>query len=283
VEHCNWCNLDSDTDDFCIWCKRPIQRRTVYSSAKTDLHFLNNASSDDDDSPRFPVFAVIGIGAFVGIIAFAILSFKPPKDAPKEPEHWVAENDPLPAPAPITHPTASVPYRSPAPPQVTSPAEYPEASGAQSTRSANTAPTTVNQTAFGLAQSDGGDTGIAQYAQNQSLYFQSIDLHFAQNSSGASHLLGDVIVVNDTLGNLSDGKLTLTVGTANYPLVRYDGSISNPDFLGNFSIIPKASVSCHVYAKGLNPTTMPTGVRKVTLRANVQGAPVSLESKLAIR
>ena len=102
MPYCNWCQLESDRADVCVWCKRPFNTGPgVYAGQKTStLQFLRN--EDESDIP-VPVFAFIGAVVFVGILVFALVSWKRGA-APAQPTaqnlDWHVDNSAAPNPAP---------------------------------------------------------------------------------------------------------------------------------------------------------------------------------------
>src|SRR5438552_3307394 len=86
MSYCKWCELESDSEDFCVWCKRPLGSDSGFRQAKSDLHYLRNSEDDGSEGP-FPIFAILGAVAFLAIIILAIMNFHPAAHA-EEPAHW---------------------------------------------------------------------------------------------------------------------------------------------------------------------------------------------------
>jgi len=115
------------------------------------------------------------------------------------------------------------------------------------------------------------------------LYFEGADFKSVADKKGAKHLIGDVIVVNDTYGNLQSGSLWLRAGNSQFDLLRYDGSINDPKILKKFTVSGKASLKCHVLVKGMNPNVDYIGKRVLGMEGLLEGQPVHVEDELIVR
>src|SRR5437660_3401517 len=114
MAYCNWCQLESESDDFCVWCKRPLgTAKGVHQQARSDLHFLRS-SDDDGHYEATPIFAIIGAVVLLGLVAGGLLAFHAKKDEVAESDHWVLK-DQAPDPSAQAQPTTQASYAA-APP-----------------------------------------------------------------------------------------------------------------------------------------------------------------------
>jgi hypothetical protein len=284
MAYCNWCMLESETEDVCVWCKRPLKAgQGAGSQVKNDLHYLRNI--DDDPDGGFPVFAVLGGLVFLGLVIAAIFTFKPADKPQEQSEHWglAAEKTPAKTPAADAPAEKWVPIypASNAAPAATARYTPPAASGnAPSIPSAPVErPSNANHSSWKTV-----DQWVdASLVTNNSIYFETVDFYLKRDAKGIQRLVGDIVVMNDTYGNLAKGELWLNVSNAKYSLVRYDGTIDAPKALPGFSISSKASLNCHVMAPNYNPAAAPTGKRTLSLGAYLQGQPVKVQSDIVTR
>ena len=276
MAYCNWCQLESENDDVCVWCKRPLgTSQGVYQQARSDLHFLR--SSEDGGEPT-PIFAIVGALVLLGLVAGAILTFHSRSDqASNESDHWVLK-DQAPeqaAPSAETQPAAFAPTPAPAPLYVP-PSHQIDDPKTDKHSSARVITMGDSQT---VVKNNGPLAGVKG---ENSLYFEGADFSAVVDKKGEKHLVGDVVVVNDTYGNLQSGSLWLRAGNSQFNLERYDGSINAPHFLGKFAVSGKASLKCHVLVKDLNPNVNFSGKRVLGLEGNIGGQPVHVEDELIV-
>lgn len=74
MAYCNWCHLDSETDDVCVWCKRPFQRNVAYSGYTDTVGLLREETSDPADRATAIIGAIVGVG-FLAVVIFAAVNF----------------------------------------------------------------------------------------------------------------------------------------------------------------------------------------------------------------
>lgn len=290
MPYCNWCMLDSDSDDFCVWCKRPLgTSKGVYQQSRTDLHFLRQT---DDEHESAPVFAIVGVLVFMCLIAGAVILFRNKDNSAADSQQWVlkdqADQEQLAQQQQqavqqqaqaeqAARPAIYAP--APTPPQTPQYTPQKQAQGGAPQPPPNFL---VSPGDYVLPNrlSAHSESGLVK---NDTLYFESVDFKPVADNAGVKHLIGNVVVVNDTYGNVQGGQLWVMAGASKFPLVRYDGSINAPHVLKDFALASKASMVCHVTASGLNPDIKFAGKKIIGMDAKLEGQPVHIEAEVVSR
>ncbi len=72
MAYCDWCRLESDNEDSCVWCKRPIRRNySTYGAASFDaIASLREEGAIMDRAT--PILGALFVVLFVGIIGYAV-------------------------------------------------------------------------------------------------------------------------------------------------------------------------------------------------------------------
>lgn len=288
MAYCNWCNLESESDDFCVWCKRPLGKSGVYRQSRSDLHYLRHTDDDHQDGP-LPVFAIIGAICFLAIVLIAIFTFKPHQAETVDTTHLTLDDQapegagPVGGAPPVTGGAgggSSVPTPTAPPPILVGSSVQPPANGSRA-GSSTQGSTPSTQTGGGLAVSNGvqnlpgGGSVAPAFGAGNTLYFESVDLAIKPDASGVKRLVGDIVVQNDTGANLARGALTLYIASTKYPLYRFDGSVEKPRFLPSFAISAKSGMTCHVLARDLDASSIPPGDRYLLLEGVQNGKPIA--------
>lgn len=215
---CNWCSLETESDETCEWCRRPIRRNLgVYSSFGSSVAMLR----EDDDLPADRVTAVFGVAiglAFVGLLLFAGMSYRggnklsdPLSQIAESEKTWTAERT-APALSPPSVPVVAAsatpppaPHSAARSPRPTSPA----ASGS-SGRVGHAVSTSAMQLdgAFEVASSS-GSTGF---------HVEAAKLSVSREPGGTFAVRGEVKLSNLSGGRVSEIKLQIVSAAGTVPL-----------------------------------------------------------------
>ncbi len=139
-------------------------------------------------------------------------------------------------------------------------------------------PTTLKAELYPIGGNSGDDLA-ASNADNLTFFVQSVKFSLVQDRKGVTHLVGDVVVVNDMQGSLTNGKLWLKVNGMNpFELRPYDGSLNDPKWHSPFTIGSKQSGTIHVMAIGFKPWGPTKGTKQIGLDAKVGNETVHTEA-----
>lgn len=114
MPRCQWCRQDSQDQNVCDWCKRPLAAGWTPVAAAVPADRMSFAVAEEPSSDRLLMFSMLGIVAVVGL-AFAVSFFTrrqalptvqppaPPIEQPvvvqrPNPPAVVQNNGPVPAP-----------------------------------------------------------------------------------------------------------------------------------------------------------------------------------------
>lgn len=111
---CKWCGIESQTDEVCSWCKRPLDSAPGGGVGRAELHFLGEAA--ERTNVRDIVIGVVVSAAVMGLVLYLGLRPRTPAGGAKVVQTRLSAER---AEAPVT---AS--YTPPRPPR-TRPDEFP--------------------------------------------------------------------------------------------------------------------------------------------------------------
>jgi len=292
---CNWCQLDSDGGSSCVWCKRPFDDKPSVFNKRSDYQRL---ATEDEHIPT-PYFAILGLVGFLGLAAVGYVVFRPkPAEADRKSLGWTVlpqqGQPPVSGHGALTNfspPSVPVPDSgnfgwNPAP---TNPMSGGGAGSISSTTYSGQQSTGHIRRVTLLADYD--DTGkllsfgsssrhIDSFTQKLGVYVESVKFLLVRDKKGSTHLVGDVVVQNNMLAPLTDGRLWLLVSGMKYDLKPYDGSVNGPKWLPPFWISPRQSTITHVMAMGFQPWGPLTGAKQIGLDAKVASEPVHAEAEI---
>jgi hypothetical protein len=286
MPYCSWCHLDSDTDDFCVWCKRPFSAGPSLFNLpkKNDIHFL--ASEDDSSDLQVPVFAVLGVIVFVAIIGFAWINLRRNVTVAQTPPQVtdVGElNQTQPRPLNDQQQFRALPGAGGVNPAV----PINRGSLAQGTPTVpasghgpdeiwkNGQPLNMNLLRLDLP------TQIVRAPAGSTIYFESAKFQIQTDSKGVARLIGDIVVVNDRNSDLLGGKLWLKIGGTKLILHRFKGKVEAPQELGPITVPSDTSLECYVYGEGFNKSMNINLPKSLGLDAEVAGASLSLDRDIS--
>jgi hypothetical protein len=239
---CNWCQLESQNEDTCDWCKRPIRRNfSIYG----DVAMLREDDEAPGDRVTMMFGAVIGV-ALMGLIVFALINYRGGSSGTSDPmsriadteKTWTAERSaPAPAPAtpaPPTKPNVPVAAASTAPRSIGKQAPTPPPN-----RTASTSPTSGYALASSAILRDGE---IHASSSTTGFYLEKASLKVGKDDEGTYAISGDVRIGNTSGGRISEITFKLVANKRDFALEMGD---QDPD-LGN-----GASRTYRLWAKGI--------------------------------
>ncbi len=211
MAYCNWCRLDSDSDDECVWCKRPLaQNYTVYSG-RDAVSLLREDEGFSTDRAVGVIGACVGI-VFFAVVVYALLTYKGGRTAKTDPLNKVAATEMTWSGARSAPPTPvpTAPYLAPPAVPRAAPAA-PARSAATNTGSKPAAYTSLPSVAA-LRDGDFGESSEG------GVYIDSAKLSSVRQSNGLFTVEGSVTVTNG--GGASAQKLAffLAVNELRVPL-----------------------------------------------------------------
>ncbi len=209
MAYCNWCSLETESDETCEWCKRPIRRNLgVYSSFGSSVSMLR----EDDDLPADRVTAIFGVAiglAFVGLLLFAGMSYRD-GNKPSDPLSQIAESEK----------TWTGERAAPAPTAPSAPAPRPTVVSGAAPRSSPTVtprpPTTTRPSSGGVGfavststvQLDEGFEGASR-GGSTGFHLETAKLTVTREPGGTYAVRGAVKLNNSSGGRVSEIKLSI--------------------------------------------------------------------------
>lgn len=216
---CNWCQLESQNEDTCDWCKRPIRRNfSIYG----DVAMLR----DDDEAPGDRVSmmfgAIIGV-ALVGLIGYALINFRGGSSGSSDPLSRIADNEktwtaersappPAPAaaaPAPATKPNVPVAAGNTAPRSIGKTTPPP------TTRNTAPAPTSGYALASSAILRDGE---VHASSSTTGFYLEKANLKVGKDDEGTYAISGDVRIGNTSGSRISEISFKLVANKREFAL-----------------------------------------------------------------
>lgn len=215
---CDWCRLDSQNEDACDWCKRPIRRNyNIYGNAVALLR-------EDDEVPgdrmALASGAVIGL-ALLGLIGYAVINFRGGDTGKTDPlsqiaeteKTWTAERS-APAPVAAVTPQPSVPAAA-----SRAPAPRPAPRGIASTAPARTPRSSTATSGYAVASSAWlRDGDVATSSTATGFYLEKANLKVGKQTNGDYAISGDIRIANTSGGRISDIEVKLVAGNREVPL-----------------------------------------------------------------
>jgi hypothetical protein len=252
---------------------------------KGDYHYLK---TDDEVSPT-PYYAIFGVICIAAMVAmgYFLLKPKPVVANTKTDVPWSVQPGQSQQFSPPGANFASYPQNSGAGgPSYAAPSNaFARAQAGQQTATSSRpvsdrgqSPADRNNVLRDLTVLMNGNPGAdlaSGFSANLTIFVQSVKFSLVEDHKGVTHLVGDVVVVNDMASPLTSGKLWLEVAGFNkFELKPYDGSVNGPKWLPPFSIGSKQSVSCHVMAMGFKAWGPMHAEKRIGVDAKVASEPV---------
>lgn len=225
MAYCEWCALDSRSDDSCEWCKRPLhQRGGGVIGTKADLDYLK--VQDDDSGRGLQAIAIVGALLFSGIIIYGAYVLGR-GDTPKVADKGAAVAQAGGATGEQSKGAASPP-RGSSPPSVSRPRPgYVPPAYIPSARSAADEP--VYRYSVKNDNSIRGDVSPTHKAAQSTtqthldggnpepitallVYVESVELKASKNKYGQTQFDGDLVVVNQGSQPVTKAKFELYIG-----------------------------------------------------------------------
>lgn len=291
MPYCNWCNLESETENVCVWCKRPYSSgpSLFNNSKKSDIHFIR--TDDDSSEMQLPIFAFLGVIVFIGVIGFAWYSFK--HNAPESGSQNVAQ---VSKPSDTDEVSLKYDLNQNHNPQAAPQPSFsaPPTVAPQYSASGNAEPSPMHTSLpFQVYGAKGdGPSSILMFpvlwpdqvdhfsdVHGATLYFETAKFNRAE-VNGKEKLVGDVVVSNDGVASVSGAKMWLKIGATTMTLVPYTGTIDNPGPVSSLTIPSKKSTAIHVYANGYTPGMNLKLRSEVGLDGQISGQPVHITGQL---
>lgn len=197
---CNWCQLESDSDDTCAWCKRPITRSySLYGN----VALLREEPEPSADRWTGIVGSFV-VALFLGIVIYASVNYG--KDQTKIEQAASTDHAPLQGARETASAAPSLTFAGVAPPPVptssrvsASPAREPSTPSAPPEGATAMFPANVSLT------TDGGMTV-------NPLYFETASLDPRSGKDGALILEGEAYLVNVSGYRATDLQFWVTAG-----------------------------------------------------------------------
>lgn len=233
MAYCDWCRLDSDSEDYCVWCRRPIRRNVAAyaSSYAGGVALLREEGGDVSDRATAIVGGVVTVG-LLAIVIYSVISYGGQKAAsdplskiaPSE-QTWSGQRSaprlaaatpaPRPTPAPPPQPTLR-----PAP-QRAAPIFVPNAS-------TNTAGAPKPSIMASSAYADSPPTDLPSTPGSLGMYIDRVKLAAAPQRNGNFTIEGSVTVANVSGHRLRDLEFSLVVGSTVVKMKRIaDGDLGS--------------------------------------------------------
>lgn len=209
---CTWCQLETESEDTCEWCKRPVRRNPgLYDYGAVAL--LREDHGDSADRVTTIFGGLIGV-AFVALIAFVVMNGRnagpttdPLSQIAESEKVWTAERL---APASTPAPRPSVPVASATPSAMPRPtARVPQTAAAPSASLAGSARSTPALLIDGEFAGSSPSTG---------LILEEANVAVVRTKGGQLAVKGEVRITNVTGGRLSDISMKLVTGKDEVPL-----------------------------------------------------------------
>ncbi len=285
---CVWCQQESDNGSVCSWCKRPIDDKPTVFNKKPDFEFLKV----EDEGIATPYYAIFGVFCLAVCLVIGIMLSRSKPTVVNSPASqdvgWqVQQPDASASNAPAYQPR-SVATRGG--PTLAAPQGNPLVNGSSAglgrqgfvdpgndwhvMQTSDFSPTIV-------ADAPGQD--ISSHAQNFSVYIQTVHFRLVSSPSGDTHLIGDIVVINDMLKPFTGSELWLKVNGMKYKLKAFEGSLNAPRWQSTFSIPSRESQTFHAVADGLKAWGPGAASKEIGLDGEVAGAPVHVEAKIGER
>jgi len=228
MAYCNWCHLDSESDDVCVWCKRPFQRNVAYSGYTDTVGLLREETSDPSDRATAIVGAIVG-AAFLAVVIYAAVNFGGSKGkGSTDPLSRVAETErtwSADRPSTMVMPATSAgpaPVMPPSPPRPL-PSEAPRSRQAAPSSAAGSNTQRFTFPSVGAAQS----ARIDDETTTTGVYLERVKIGSTKQDDGTYSVSGMI-----TLGNVSgmrayDLQFWLVVGEKKVRLSGGGGDIGS--------------------------------------------------------
>ncbi|HEY3782062.1 MAG TPA: hypothetical protein VGL56_13335 [Fimbriimonadaceae bacterium] len=260
MQYCNWCHLNSDTDDFCIWCKRPFNAApSLFNMPKRpDFHLLQ--TDEDTSDLQVPIFTGLGILVFAGILTVAYFNLhrnkavvqagpavtnlgelRPNSQNFNNPARLEFSGNP--GTGSPTRPVASAGGNS----AFQRPPAIPGGSAAPQSDSDWKSGTITHMNAVAVHGETAEEVGAPTAS---AIYFEIAKLTRQDDRNGVSHLTAEVVLVNNAHTSFSGGQLWLKIGDTRLKLRPFTGTLEHPRDLGLISLPAGSHFDFHVYAEG---------------------------------
>ncbi|MFI5386888.1 MAG: hypothetical protein ACHQ50_12305 [Fimbriimonadales bacterium] len=262
MTHCNWCGLVSEDDKVCSWCKKPLVE-------------VSPASPPDQSQPErskkpiglgIVILLLVALVCMLGIWKHASAVGRPPQEpsaGSQSSEHASHGLSGVPIPPPSAQIGSSAPADGPAT----------ETSKSDSTPSADSNADASQATAQDPVTSD---------TQLGSVHLADASLAIRDDDSGQEWAAGKVVIVNDGPYAITDFRLTLRVGGANYTLTPFNGSPDNPLPMQNRELEPGQRLEVPVLTNSPYPAGPNTLVKTITVRATIDGPPGTVTDSVQV-
>lgn len=255
---CNWCQLESDADDFCVWCKRPITRSHSF--------YGNVALLREEPEPSADRWTgIVGsfvVALFLGVVIYASVNYG--KDQTKIQQAERTDHAPLQGTRGTPSAAPALTVAAVAPPPVSTSREV----SATSPREPSTpsAPPEGATAMFPANVSLTTDGGIVV----NPLYFETATLDPRPGKDGSLILEGEAYLVNVSGYRATDLQFWVTAGAERLVLEPSSNQIAHGDGL---RIVLKGT--------GLKASAHGLAEARLYVSGNVNGQRVS--DSLAVR
>lgn len=270
MAYCNWCQLESDSEDACVWCKRPLVRSYSIYGGRSAVSLLR----EDNDTRGDRIVGIVGLGVallFISVVVYAAVSYanRQPSASAQIPtvpagtvSNWSGER--APAAAETSFSIAPPPQaRQVAPSKPASAVQHPTSTQPPAQDSLNSFTGVPAATAVRDGESP---------AKSEGVYIESAKLSSSRQGDGRYSIAGLVYVANVS-GNRID-KLTfeLIVGDQHIPLK------SPPIDLGN-----GGSAGFEVKAVDVDPRLATSSDARIQVSATTAGGVLTASLALSER
>lgn len=266
---CQWCGLESQTEDVCEWCKRPAQGGGT-PGVRSELEFLS--VEDEDGGNRLLQAGAICLALLLaGGLIYAAIMLGGAEDVGAAAAKNVSATGANALPPPYTpnkgtrqsdtaafDESATVVRNTP--PSNSSSRELPTLAKAQGEGAAVPSVPSLNRT-FKTMTGTGGDRPIP----NSVVYIESAEMKFGENRYGQGQYDFHVFVANSSPNPVEGLKLSMMVEKKWIAL----DPITGKELRGE--IVPAAATRSFKVRGIVQSTKMPAGKKTVRIEAQLRG------------
>jgi hypothetical protein len=258
---CDWCQLESDTPEFCAWCKRPLRAKSVYGS----FDYVREVDASSPAERAMPLFAGIVLIGFMVALGFAIAnSTKEPvakEPAVQDVAEYGGSSTAAAEPAPRSSaPAANTAYTPPTPPRQQSP-NVPTGYGTPGT----TLPY-MGRPSQALANSEGGVSA--------SLDVSKARFRLARGTDGGYILYGEADLTNTGNEPIKQARFQLSIEDETLILDVYEGEIHNPK-INHGPEIPMGNSTVFLINRSVPQSVLKSGIKSLTVTGRNSNGPLS--------
>lgn len=206
---CDWCRLETESEESCEWCRRPIRRNYNIYAYRDSVSLLREDGEERGDRLTTIFGGLIGV-AFVALIGFAVMNARGGAKGTDQLSQiaasemtWTAQHTAQPASA--SAPLPSVPAAS----RPTQSAPRPIARAPQLASSSAPRLSTGIAISSPAMLADGDFSGVAP---SSGLILEQAELSVVRTKDGHLAVTGQVRITNVTGGRLSDISIKLVAG-----------------------------------------------------------------------